>query len=116
MNIQLRNSIFNQAKEWVEEAGEFIRERIHNPMVVDTKAHANDLVTEMDKNIEKFFVEKIKDKYPDHLLMGEEGYGDEVTSLEGTIWIIDPIDGTTNFVHQKKNFAISVGIYHDGIG
>src|SRR5690625_4808949 len=63
-----------------------------------------------------FFLEKIKKTYPDHLLFGEEGYGDEVTSLTGTIWIIDPIDGTMNFVHQKKNFSISVGIYHDGQG
>src|SRR5699024_2313745 len=53
---------------------------------------------------------------PDHKILSEEGYGDDVDSLDGTVWIIDPIDGTMNFVHQKRNFAISIGIYHDGIG
>ncbi len=45
---------------------------------------------------------RIKSVYPDHSIIGEEGYGDEVTSLDGTVWIIDPIDGTMNFVHQKE--------------
>ncbi len=48
--------------------------------------------------------------------MGEEGFGDEVHELEGIVWIIDPIDGTMNFVHQKRNFFISIGILEDGIG
>src|SRR5699024_8231038 len=72
--------------------------------------------TKMDKNIEKFFVKNIKQEFPNHLLFSEEGYGDEISSLDGIVWIIDPIDGTMNFVHQKRNFAISIGIYQDGIG
>jgi len=116
MNSQRREEIFEQAKIWVEEAGNIIEERINDELVIDTKTHANDLVTEMDKDIELFFANKIKEKYPTHLLLGEEGYGDDVQTLEGTIWIIDPIDGTKNFVHQKKNFAISVGIFHEGVG
>src|SRR5690625_4990339 len=59
---------------------------------------------------------KIKTKFPDHFLLSEEGYGDLQIQKNGTVWIIDPIDGTMNFVHQKKNFAISIGIYHEGIG
>ena len=39
-----------------------------------------------------------------------------VTSLDGVTWILDPIDGTMNFVHQKRNFAISLGIFVDGVG
>lgn len=116
MNNQMREEIFVQAKKWIEEAGNIIVNRINDDLMIDTKAHANDLVTEMDQDIELFFANKIKEKYPTHLLLGEEGYGDEVTSLEGTVWIIDPIDGTKNFVHQKKNFAISVGIFHEGVG
>jgi len=116
MDINLREDIFQQAKSWVLAAGKHIRDRINDPLTIDTKTDPNDLVTSMDQEIEKFFLEKIKQSYPDHLLLGEEGYGDEVTSLSGTIWIIDPIDGTMNFVHQKKNFAISIGIVHDGLG
>jgi len=116
MQKTLRNELFNQAKEWVLEAGEKIREKINQPMVIDTKSNPHDLVTETDKLTEEFFANRIKEKFPNHLLLGEEGYGDEVTSLDGTVWIIDPIDGTMNFVHLKKDFAISVGIYHNGIG
>src|SRR5699024_11399060 len=49
-------------------------------------------------------------------MLGEEGYGEFLTETSGTIWIIEPIDGTMNFVNQKQDFAISIGIYHQGIG
>lgn len=111
-----RDTLFKQAKEWVYEAGEIIRTNMFNELTIETKSNANDLVTELDKSIEQFFAKKIRELYPSHRIIGEEGYGDDVHSLEGTIWIIDPIDGTMNFVHQKRNFAISVGIYHDGVG
>ena len=116
LELTARDEIFNQAREWVYEAGEFIRSKMFNPYVIETKSNANDLVTEIDQATEQFFAEKIRHFYPSHRIVGEEGYGDRVTSLDGTIWIIDPIDGTMNFVHQKRNFAISVGIYHNGIG
>lgn len=116
MDKQIKTALYNKAKQWVLEAGSNIRDKINDPLIVDTKSNPNDLVTTMDKETEQYFAKKIKAQYPDHLLFGEEGYGDDVTSLAGTVWIVDPIDGTMNFVHQKRNFAISVGIYHDGIG
>lgn len=116
MNQDFRNSLFNEAKKWVLEAGSNIRRKINDPLIINSKSNSNDLVTTMDKETEAFFASKIKDHYPEHLLLGEEGYGDDVTSLDGIVWIVDPIDGTTNFVHQKKNFAISLAIYHDDIG
>ncbi|MFD1038734.1 inositol monophosphatase family protein [Virgibacillus byunsanensis] len=116
MNNELRNIHYLQAKEWIFEAGRTIRKKINDPMVVDTKSSAKDLVTTMDKNTEYFFAEKIRKTYPDHFLLSEEGYGDDLDSMDGTVWIIDPIDGTMNFVHQRRNFAISVGIYHQGVG
>lgn len=111
-----RNSIYLNARAWVLEAGQQIRNQINEPRIIGTKSNPNDLVTEMDKQIEAFLVGKIKETYPEHCIIGEEGYGDELTSLEGTVWIIDPIDGTMNFVHQRKNFAISVGVFQDGVG
>ncbi|MFD1018025.1 inositol monophosphatase family protein [Thalassobacillus hwangdonensis] len=116
MNKQLKDQLYTQAKEWVLEAGDHIRKHIDQPLKIDTKSDANDLVTEMDEQTEQYFAERINEHYPSHQLLGEEGFGDEVTALDGTIWIVDPIDGTMNFVHQKRNFAISVGIYHDGVG
>lgn len=108
--------IDQKAKQWVREAGENIRKSFESTLSIQYKSNPNDLVTNMDKEIEQFFIKKIKENYPDHRILGEEGYGDEVNSLEGVIWIIDPIDGTMNFVHQQRNFAISIGIYGDGVG
>lgn len=111
-----RKEIFCYAKEWILEAGNIIRNTIDDPLEIGTKSNPNDLVTTMDKNTEKFFVERIKKTFPSHLLLSEEGFGDDIDTLDGTVWIIDPIDGTMNFVQQKRNFAISVGIYQDGVG
>ncbi|WP_163536678.1 inositol monophosphatase family protein [Gracilibacillus sp. YIM 98692] len=116
MDDAIRKKLFQNAKVWVYEAGDKIREQIHQQFKVDTKSNANDLVTEVDQSTEQYFQKQIKSHYPNHQLLGEEGYGDNVQSLDGTVWIVDPIDGTMNFVHQKRNFAISVGIYHDGVG
>lgn len=116
MNLTIHDKLYEQAKEWVLEAGNTIREKINDPLTINTKSDRNDLVTTMDRNTEYFFMTNIKKTYPDHLIISEEGYGDELQSLDGTVWIIDPIDGTMNFVHQKRNFAISVGIYHNGVG
>lgn len=108
--------IFNEAKQWVLEAGEQIKDSFKKKLTVDFKENASDLVTNMDKQIEQFFIHKINETFPSHRILGEEGQGDDVQSLEGTVWIIDPIDGTMNFVHMQRHFAISVGIYHHGIG
>ncbi|MFB4167637.1 inositol monophosphatase family protein [Virgibacillus sp. JSM 102003] len=116
MNLETREAIYNQAKEWVLKAGDTIRDKIHDKLEINTKSNPNDLVTTMDQNTENFFVTNIKKTYPDHFIISEEGYGDQLKTLDGTVWIIDPIDGTMNFVHQKRNFAISVGVYHNGVG
>lgn len=108
--------IDQNAKQWIAEAGEKIRNSFDSTLSIQYKSNPNDLVTNMDKEIEQFFIEKIQETYPDHRILGEEGYGDDVTSLDGVLWIIDPIDGTMNFVHQQRNFAISIGIYGDGVG
>lgn len=116
MDTELREQIYKDAKKWVVAAGQLIRERIDNPFHVETKAHANDLVTEVDRETEYYLVSNIRDAYPTHKVFSEEGYGDDVQSLDGIVWIIDPIDGTMNFVKQRRNFAISIGIFHEGIG
>lgn len=116
MNAIEKRNLFKQAKEWMILAGEKIKEQMKQPIDIDSKENPNDLVTSIDRAIEEFFAKKIREHYPDHFILGEEGYGDEIKSLKGTLWIIDPIDGTINFVHQRRNFAISIGIFHEGIG
>lgn len=112
----MSKKIFEQAKAWVLEAGELIRQKMDDPLVIDTKANANDLVTTIDRDTEAFLATNIKHTFPDHFILSEEGFGDNLSTLDGVVWIIDPIDGTINFVNQKRNFAISVGIFVDGVG
>lgn len=109
-------SIDRYAKSLVKEAGHKIRASLYNRIHIESKSDANDLVTNIDREIEQFFIRQIKTDFPGHNIVGEEGFGDAVESLDGVTWILDPIDGTMNFVHQKRNFAISLGIYADGVG
>lgn len=113
MNWEL---IDRYAKSLIKEAGHQIRNSFFSRIHIDSKADANDLVTNIDREIEQFFISRIKSDFPAHKILGEEGFGDEIKSLDGVIWMLDPIDGTMNFVHQKRNFAISLGIYQDGVG
>ncbi|RFU71125.1 inositol monophosphatase family protein [Peribacillus saganii] len=108
--------IDTHAKEWTKTAGKRLRESFKETLNISTKSNRNDLVTNMDKETEEFFITKIKENYPDHRILGEEGMGEGVTDLNGIVWIIDPIDGTMNFIHQQRNFAISIGIYENGVG
>ena len=102
--------------EWLHEARKRILDALTKDFAIDTKANKNDLVTEVDRLTEQFFIEKIRKNFPGHKILGEEGFGDELQTDEGVIWLIDPIDGTMNFVHQKQNFAISLAIYENGTG
>jgi myo-inositol-1(or 4)-monophosphatase len=104
------------AKQWVLEAGDKIRASFDKTLNIQTKSDPNDLVTNMDKEIEQFFINKIRENFQNHRVFGEEGFGDEISDLNGVVWIIDPIDGTMNFIHQQRNFAISLAVYENGIG
>lgn len=110
------NEVDRFAKSLIKEAGHKIRHSFHERIQVGAKSNVNDLVTNIDQEIEQFFIKHIQFVYPAHQILGEEGFGDRITSLNGVTWIVDPIDGTTNFVHQKQNFAISLGVYQDGVG
>ena len=108
--------IDKQAKAWLKDAGLMIKKSFSKKLEIQTKSNQNDLVTEIDRKTEQFFIEKIREAYPEHKILGEEGLGDQITSTDGIVWMVDPIDGTMNFVHMQRNFAISIGIYENGIG
>lgn len=104
------------AQTTIREAGERIKNSLSKDLHVMEKSSSSDLVTNMDMEIEQFFVGKVNETFPEHRLLGEEGFGDQIDHLKGVIWIVDPIDGTTNFINQQRNFCITLGIYQDGIG
>lgn len=103
-------------KHWIKEAAKDIHEALLTELDVEEKSARNDLVTNMDKKVEEDLTRKIREAFPNDRVLGEEGFGDELEDLDGTVWIIDPIDGTLNFVLQQEKFAIMVGIYEDGVG
>lgn len=109
-------NIYDFAEKWILEAGQRIRESFKDKINVQYKTSSSDLVTNMDKEIEQFFIKNINREFPEHYILGEEGFGDDIQNDKGIIWVIDPIDGTTNFVHQQSNFAVSVAVYENGIG
>lgn len=103
-------------KKWIYDAAATIKESFSDELDIERKSNRNDLVTNMDKAIEKQFIEKIHQFFPGERILGEEGFGDEISRLDGVVWIIDPIDGTLNFVKQQDDFAIMIAIYENGEG
>ncbi|XP_062044294.1 inositol monophosphatase 1 isoform X2 [Lepus europaeus] len=93
------------------QAGEVVREALKNEMNVMTKSSPADLVTATDQKVEKMLIASIKEKYPSHSFIGEESVaaGEKSTLTNNPTWIIDPIDGTTNFVHRFPFVAVSIG-------
>jgi myo-inositol-1(or 4)-monophosphatase len=80
---------------------------------ISEKGH-NDFVTNVDKESEYIIVEALKAAYPDHTITGEESYNDHVTEDAEYEWIIDPIDGTLNFLRQLPHFCISIACHKNG--
>jgi len=79
---------------------------------VRTKASESDLVTEVDKAVERLIREAVSKRWPDHGFLGEEG-GEEGQGSEFR-WVVDPIDGTTNFVHEHPFHCVSVALQRNG--
>lgn len=105
--------VYEFAKSLIRDAGDFIETRRLEGFEVMRKTGPHDLVTPVDKETEEFIYKRIKAQFPEHNIVGEETYGKDVKTLKGFTWIVDPIDGTVNFINQNDNFAISVGIYKD---
>jgi len=88
---------------------------------VDTKSSGTDMVTEMDRAAEQLIVDRLRQARPDDAVIGEEGT--DVAGTSGIEWVIDPIDGTTNYLYALPGFAVSiaarsatgtlVGVVHD---
>lgn len=74
----------------------------------------NDYVTSVDIAAEQAIIEVLREAYPEHAVLGEES-GLVGTTASEYVWVIDPLDGTRNFVHGIPNYAISVALTHRGI-
>ena len=79
---------------------------------VDTKSTGTDMVTEMDRASEALILERILDARPHDGVLGEEGT--DRTGTSGVRWVVDPIDGTTNYLYGHAGFAVSIAAEFDG--
>ncbi|XP_046671465.1 inositol monophosphatase 1-like [Homalodisca vitripennis] len=103
---------FEVALKITKEAGKLVRQKIWDVKTVKTKACAVDFVTETDQQVEKMLIDEISSHFPDHKFIGEESTaeGKQIEFTDSPTWIIDPIDGTMNFVHGNPNVCISIGL------
>lgn len=110
------NEFLDVAMALVQEASGIIKAALSSrDKKVSEKANVTDLVTETDKAMEKLLVEGIRKNFPDHKFIGEEDVAENKGNTVGEVtddptWIIDPIDGTMNFVHGHPMVCVSVGL------
>lgn len=109
MNME---TLAQQAGEIVRQAGALVRSMEH-PQVYTKEGHAN-FVTEADLASQTFLMERLAPLMPQARFFAEEQEGNRL--YPGFNWIIDPIDGTTNFMRGYRPCAISVGLVQDGAG
>jgi myo-inositol-1(or 4)-monophosphatase len=97
------------AVELAEGAAERVREGAGSRLAVGSKSTSTDLVTDVDRSVERWLVGQLRDRRPGDAVLGEEG-GDRAAPEHATAvrWVIDPIDGTVNFVLGLPQFAVSV--------
>jgi len=87
-------------------------DRIDSVRIEEKRKH--DFVTSVDKAAEAEIIYILQQAYPDHHFLSEEGFADTPLTDKGSYWIIDPLDGTMNFIQRIPHFAISIAYYEAG--
>ncbi len=114
------------AIEAAQHAGDFIQQKSLNKAELNVEQKSlNDFVSEVDKGAETIIRDIIGKAYPDHSFLGEEFGGDSIASIPLNIkgdaqetvyqWIVDPLDGTTNFLRGIPHYAVSIALCINGL-
>jgi myo-inositol-1(or 4)-monophosphatase len=93
-------------------AGQILMQHFRKLESIEMKGDI-DIVTIADKSSEEFLVKEILRQYPDHAVLGEEG-GRAGNADSDFLWVLDPLDGTTNYAHGMRIFAVSIGLLYKG--
>ena len=102
------------AGQIAEQTGALLLDMFHGPLHVEFKDDAqSNPVSDADKKAEEFLRAAIQKRFPDHAILGEEGK-DEGPALAEYTWVLDPLDGTTNYINGLPLFAVSVGVLRQG--
>lgn len=110
---ELVRSLLERAEVAARMAGDFLIKDRPAQLQIESKTTVTDIVTDMDRRSEQLLVERLSDGRPDDSILGEEGAGRSGSS--GVRWVIDPIDGTVNYVYGLLEWAVSIGIELDGV-
>lgn len=109
---EIMQALLNTAVKAARQAGDLAMRYVRRLDELDVRSKSrNDFVSQVDEAAEEVIIATIREYYPDHAVLGEE------TGQQGsgeTLWIIDPLDGTTNFLHGFPMFAVSIGIQVKG--
>ncbi|MCD9197658.1 inositol monophosphatase family protein [Aeromicrobium wangtongii] len=110
----MSHDLYELARQVGLEASAFVRTNRPSGRVdvAATKSSATDVVTELDRACERLIRERIFAARPDDGFIGEEG--DDIVGTTGVDWVVDPIDGTVNFVHGIPSYAVSIAARRDG--
>lgn len=107
------HALVNIAQKAAQQAGNIILRSMDKLDEVQiTEKQKNDFVSEVDIAAERSIVETIRKSYPDHGIIAEEGGDDRADN--DIVWIIDPLDGTRNFLHGFPHFAVSIAVREKG--
>ncbi len=108
--------ILNTAVKAARKAGSIITRASSDldRLTVRRKAH-NDFVSEVDHAAEEAIIRTLREAYPSHGFLGEESGTSPRASESEHLWIIDPLDGTTNFLHGFPQYCVSIALKHKGV-
>ena len=106
------NEFLKVAIETAQQAGAVLRREFERPKEISYKGEV-DIVTESDRRSEAMIVARLRERFPGHAIVAEEGGGAMAAGAK-YCWHVDPLDGTTNFAHGYPCFAVSIGLSEDG--
>jgi myo-inositol-1(or 4)-monophosphatase len=111
--MAILHPMVNIAVKAARRAGRIINQAAGNLDVLTVRHKSlNDLVSEVDRASEEAIIETLQRAYPDHAILAEES---GATGQSDHVWVIDPLDGTTNYLHGFQQYAVSIALLHKGV-
>ena len=107
----MKQVLLEIALEAAHRAGAVLRERVGGEQEIERKGY-RDVVTEADRAAEAAVLSAIEARFPDHAILSEEAGA--ISGDSPYTWVVDPLDGTTNFSRGHPTFSVSVGVLHQG--
>jgi len=112
-SLTIMHPMLTIAVKAARRAGAIINRAGRNLDVIAVREKAaNDFVSEVDREAERDIIRTLRDAYPTHAILAEESGSSGTSEFQ---WIIDPLDGTTNFLHGFPQYAVSIALAHKGI-